>query len=274
MKKEQLYNGIGLSSTAQEFVDHFQMDEVEYQEWKKLFFSDMKAFLQKGKEEGEAFSQKALVLSIRLALEVYDDFLKAGFTEEFYFLNMKDIAVWNRTHEKLYGVPGLKEIGWVGMSIRQKLYRIGRLQFEPYEVENDIEACGKLLKKGSKVLNVHIPEDGKMDPDTCEMSFRKAAEFFKRRGYEGANIFICESWLLSPRLKEVLENNSNIIKFQDRFEIYGIIYPFRQAEERIFGYISEDKSSYPEVTRLQKAAKESLLKDPSDFGMGMGIFYL
>lgn len=274
MNKERLYDGIGLSSAAREFVDHFNMKEEEYREWKRLFFKDMKSFMQKGKEEGEIFSSKALVLSIRLALEVYENFKKEGFTDEFYFLNMRDIAIWNRSHEKLYGVPGLREIGWVGMSIQQKLYRIGRLQFEPYEVENDIEACGKLLKKGSRVLNVHIPEDGRMDPEVCEASFQEAARFFEDRGYEGAGIFICESWLLSPKLKEVLNENSNIIKFQDRFEIYGIIYPFRQAEERIFGKISEDKSSYPEETTLQKAVKTRLLRDPGDFGMGLGIFYL
>ncbi len=273
MTKEQLYEGIGLSAAAREFVNEYQMTRTEYDEWKKLFYEDPKAFMKKGTEqEGNDFSQKSLVLGIYMALDVYDEFKSAGYSDIFYYQNMRDIAIWNAAHEKKYGIPGLKEIMWVGMSLKQKLYRIGRLQFEPYRLEQDILVCGKLFEKGTEVLNVHIPEDGRLDPSACDEAFQEAVEFYKERNYAGAETFICESWLLSPELKKIMDEKSNIIRFQERFHVYDVVYPFRQTEERVFGMILEDKSFYPENTSLQKLVKARLLEDPSDFGMGCGIF--
>lgn len=273
MTREQLYEGIGLSEAGRTFVDEYLMQPEEYQKWKHLFDTDMKAFLKKGKEQwGGFFSKNALPLSIYLALDAYEGFKEAGFTDAFYYQNMRDIAIWNAAHEKKYHVPGLREIAWVGMSLKQKLYRIGRLQFEPYKLEQDIELCGKLYRKGTEVLNVHIPEDGKLDPEACEAAYQEATAFFEQRGYSGAHIFICESWLLSPQLKEIINEKSNIYLFQDKFTVYQTVYPFRQTEERVFGEILEDKSAYPEKTSLQRIVKARLLQDPSDFGMGVGIF--
>ena len=73
-------------------------------------------------------------------------------------------------------------------------------------------------------------------------------------------------------LKEILPETSNIIRFQDFFEVTGTKYSFPQAEERIFGEILEDKGQYPEATSLQRKAKEYLLSR-GDLGIGEGFFY-
>lgn len=75
-----------------------------------------------------------------------------------------------------------------------------------------------------------------------------------------------------PVLKYFLGEESNIIDFQNRFEVYDIVYPFRQAEERIFGDILEDRQSYPETTSLQRSFKGWLMEHPEDIGMGVGVF--
>lgn len=74
--------------------------------------------------------------------------------------------------------------------------------------------------------------------------------------------------------EESLDEKSNIIVFQNQFEVYDVVYPFRQAEERVFGEILEDIEKYPENTKLQKRLKEWLRKYPEDIGMGAGIFMM
>ena len=147
-----------------------------------------------------------------------------------------------------------------------KLFRLGRLQFEPMTLEKDIE--GSPLKAGTKVLNVHIPAGEKLDSIACEDSVKKAESFFGD-SYEA---YICDSWLLSPKLKEFLPEKSNIICFQNMFNIVKVHYSFPQAEQRIFQDVREDKENYPEDTLLRRKAKEYICKG-NEIGIGIGYFY-
>lgn len=272
---------IGFTEVASDFVMAFKMQEEEYLDWKRLFDTDIRSFLTRGKET-ESFGQTALYLYVRFAIDAYEWYQKEKISDEVYFLTMRDIAIWADVYEKKNGRPGLGELGWLSLSIKGKLFRLGRLQFELVELENEINIAQRCYPKGMKVLNVHIPEDGKLSTDACENSFRQAEEFFRKRaeagggedglGMDGGFTYICESWLLSPVLKQLLDEESNIITFQNRFELYDVVYPFRQAEERVFGEILEDIEAYPENTKLQKKLKEWLRVHPEDIGMGAGIF--
>ena len=148
------------------------------------------------------------------------------------------------------------------------MFRLGRLQFEPIVTKKDMRGKENTLSAGTKALKVHIPEGESLAPEVCQASFEQAEEFFKGE-YEA---YVCESWLLSLHLKEILPETSNIIRFQDLFEVTGTKYSFPQAEERIFGEILEDKGQYPEATSLQRKAKEYLLSG-GDLGIGEGFFY-
>ena len=81
-----------------------------------------------------------------------------------------------------------------------KLFRLGRLQFEPGVLEETLESKKIKLPKGSRVLNVHIPAGKKMDYDACMESFKEAEKFFG----DTYAAYMCDSWLLSPVLKEFL----------------------------------------------------------------------
>ena len=45
---------------------------------------------------------------------------------------------------------------------------------------------------------------------------------------------------------------SNILKFQDTFEIVKIYETYPQAEQRVFLDVKKDKQQYPEDTGLRK----------------------
>ena len=97
-----------------------------------------------------------------------------------------------------------------------KIFRLGRLQFAFEECEYDAPQLG--LRKGDPVIGVHIPADGAMTPEACDESFALAREFFAKYypdyAYRG---FTSHTWLLDPELKKLLNENTNIIRFQERF---------------------------------------------------------
>ncbi len=88
-----------------------------------------------------------------------------------------------------------------------------------------------------------------------EKSFESAKKFFSNEDV----IFICDSWLLSPELREILPETSNIIRFQKMYHIVEVHYDFPQAEERVFGEIRENKDAYLEENSLQRGLKQYLL---------------
>ena len=103
--------------------------------------------------------------------------------------------------------------------------------------------------------------------EMCQESFCLAKDFFG----EEYQVYVCDSWLLSPHLKEVLPENSNIVRFQNLFEVTKVGYEYPQAEQRIFGEVLSDKQQYPEDTTLRRRAKEYVLSG-RDLGIGVGFF--
>lgn len=265
MTMREFCEKIGMDEASIQQVEQFSIEDTVYTSYKREFQEDKKRFFARLKEE-ENWHVFALVLYIRMAVEVYETFQEKGIADQVYFDTFSDFRIWNEECKKKYGICGLTECEWLSLPLELKIFRLGRLQFEPICLEKAIETEKYTLPEGTKVLNVHIPEDGRLDIETCMDAFERAENFFQ----ETFEAFVCESWLVSPKLKELLGEDSNIIKFMGLFENYGIVYPFRQAEQRVFGGIREQKEEYPEHTSLQRALKKYVLngKEP---GMGQGV---
>lgn len=103
-----------------------------------------------------------------------------------------------RAHE-VRGEEPFADLEWIEVVWSGRLAELGRLQFEDH---------------GDGVLDVHIPESGlPLDPGACDASFARAREVFP-----GHHTAMCHSWLLDPQLAGVLPPDSNIVRFQRRFE--------------------------------------------------------
>lgn len=200
-----------------------------------------------------------------MALETYSNYCEKNISKDIFFNSMKDIKIWSEECHRKYGVYGLEEIHWIIKSINLDVIRLGRLQYESIVLDRDI-CVEKQLFRGQKVINIHIPEDGRLEYELCIQSLEMARGFFVNE----TNIFFCESWLLSPKLKELLSCDNNIIKFQNLFDICELHFNYSQAEQRIFKDILEDKSKYPEDTFLRKKAKPLYIKG-EDIGIGIGV---
>ena len=221
-----------------------------------LFFRDPQTFNRIVPQEDNGLT--VLNLYLHWLKEMHARYEALGIPHSIYEDNLMDITLWCEDFTAKTGLPGIKQWPWVGKSLRLELFRLGRLQFEPTALEEEIVHDGQVYPIGTPVLSVHIPASEPLNPAAALDSFRQATDFFPRYFGKSYPLFICYSWLMAPALQEVLPHDSRILQFQRMFET---IYtrPHRQAEERVFGFLAEDPHHYPENTSLQKALKAYLL---------------
>ncbi len=265
MQIQELMNRIKIPEAVQIFCNKIEIRDDEYQTEKEIFHKDLKIFIEKWRNRSDKY-EWALKFYLMLACEVYEDYQKQKISDKVFDDTFYDITIWCEECYRQYGVYGLKELWWLAQSINMKLFRLGRLQFEPIVIEEDMVGENEVIPKGTRALNVHIPAGESLDLKACLDSFRNAELFFGEKG----QIYVCDSWLLAPELKKLLSEESNIIRFQNLFEITKVYYAFPQAEQRVFGEILEDKSQYPEDTLLQRNLKKYLM-DGKNPGIGTGF---
>lgn len=264
MTIQEIMKRIELPEKAQEIVWKYRISEEEFLFWKVLFEKDFQTFMSKWKESPQRLKW-ILWFYLKMSCEVYDKYQEQKIDEQIFDDTFYDITIWCKECYRKYGIYGLEEVFWLSKSIKMELFRLGRLQFEPIVLsDGDLEIYH--LAKNKKILNVHIPAGDKLDHLACKESLKKARTFFR----DPQIIFICESWLLSPELNEILPKTSNIIQFQKMYQIMDVYYDYPQAEERVFGEVKSDKIEYPEKTSLQSRLKKYLLNG-NKVGIGRGI---
>lgn len=267
MKIQELMDRIKMSAEAQKYVCDNLIEDEQYQELKKLFYEDNKQFFDVWIHTDNHL-QWILTFSLQTACDVYEIYKENGISDTIFNDTFYDITIWCEECYRKYGFYGLEEAKWIANSINMKLFRLGRLQFEPVMLEEPLIGRDINLAAGSQVLNVHIPAGEKMDYAACLKSFEMAKEFFG----DSYVAYMCDSWLLSPVLKDFLPGNSNIVKFQNLFEVIKVYRDYPQGEGRIFKDVREDKENYPEESVLQREAKKYILAG-NDLGIGVGAFY-
>lgn len=135
---------------------------------------------------------------------------------------------------------------WTWRQLGMLLFRIGELEFERLPETGDI--------------SIHIPSDADLSPEAVDRSVHKAREFFSRFYPESSGVFWCHSWLMSPVLRSLLAEDSNIRRFQERFLTGQGEFDGEDIYEWLFrvpeGTAAE---ALPEDTSLQRRVKALLL---------------
>lgn len=253
----------GMTEEMNEAMDRAEVSEEEYTGYQDLLKKDPEKFAGIVRKK-PGYRQIFLYLYIRLAVEAKEAYQEAGITDKIYYDTMQDIIIWIENCQKMYGETGIEEGEWLWRHVTLKLFRIGRLQYELIEPQQDTVLNKKMVKAGGRYLNLHIPQGEPLKPEDCRQSLRMAASLF-----QPFRSITCHSWLLNPILKQILPEGSNILRYQSLFDIYALDPFSRQAEERVFGILLEDKSLYQETTGLQRALKQYLLQNGS-FGGAYG----
>ncbi|MFC7546911.1 acyltransferase domain-containing protein [Plantactinospora sp. GCM10030261] len=137
---------------------------------------------------------------------------------------------------------------WLTLHARGGLYELGRLQHQ----------------RGGTDINLHIPDSGPLTPEAVAASLDEARVFFPRHfPEERYPAFACGSWLLDPQLLEYLPVHSNIVRFQQRFELE----PYEEPEgldadvevrRFVFRDLTTPLDQLPRRTVLQRAVVEHL----------------
>jgi hypothetical protein len=148
-----------------------------------------------------------------------------GIPEEVSRRTLADLGRQMAVHRRRCGTGGLLFPWWTALHFHGELFQLGRLQYQRARLGQRtgraVAAAGHGLGPGDPCLSLHIPDfSGPLSASACERSLALARAFFAEHyPEEHYEIAVCDSWLLDPQLKNYLPADSNIIRFQDRFEL-------------------------------------------------------
>lgn len=114
-----------------------------------------------------------------------------------------------------------------------------------------------ILRPGHQCLSLHIPKKADISPENMEKAVASARQIVKERYPEHTGLYVFgSSWILDPKLKELLGDQSKISKLINMFKLY----PQKCAGTGVFGYVFpknyESLESLPEDTSLQRKLKQ------------------
>ena len=268
MELKDLCVGIGLQDEMQTAVLAFAashtreqyaelLEQLKQEDTEKSAREELKQVLGEDPRQ-----EKMLTCMLWCALDAYRWYQKNRVSDEIYFATMKCFSRFISECREKTGTYAFDRAWWTPRQIGCRLFRIGELEYELSAYE------------GKPAISMHIPSDADLSPDACRESFALAGKFFADVLPEWSSCeWYCESWLLSPRLKEWLPEKSNILQFQHLFEIHETDPENRDAILWVFQrslYRDPDLTTLPERTSLQRKMKAALLNGEST-GAATGV---
>lgn len=161
-----------------------------------------------------------LLLCICLSKKLKEYYAAEGIDEKIYFDSVCDLK-WKLIECKcVYDIWGSFVAPWFDRFFNVTRFAIGKLQFETIPFEHNYEKNGVVLTPESIVINVHIPRTGtRLERESQLEAYKQAASFFKEKYQLEHVVFVCHSWLLFPKNKEILSPQSNLYAFISDFDI-------------------------------------------------------
>ena len=146
---------------------------------------------------------------------------------------------------KHYDGIRISQMLWGTYFINARLIEYGRLQFEPTT---------------NNKIKIHIPAGKNLDINEVKKAIQNSRELLKKYYNIENPKYICESWLLSKEISKMLDENSNIKKFQELFEIQSSKNGIDDVLNFVFNLKKCDNyNELPETTGLQKSIKIFLI---------------
>jgi len=191
---------------------------------------------------------KRLCCMLRCALRAKAEYDRLGISEKIYVDTMGAFSRFVREYQDSYGFYGFNRGSWTPRQVSCKLFRIGQLEYELTTLN------------GAPVISLHIPTDVDLRPEILRPSIRDGLAAFYRifPEYEGKPV-CCHSWLVSPMLKDFLPASSNILRFQEMFDVELDTEPGNDVLLWVFKNPRLPKEELPEHTSLQRKLKQFFL---------------
>jgi hypothetical protein len=182
-----------------------------------------------------------------------------------------------REYRQLNGEPGVRLTRWHWLRFLGWLYQVGRLEAGILRILTYPKEAGPLFwyddeearrrgagfRRGDPAIALHIPAGGRLAPADCDESLRRVGTAFANvYPGEAPRIATCTSWLLDPQLGEYLAADSNILAFQQRFELAP---GERDSDDEMLRFVfgegrTKEIKALPQRTVLERAAVEHIQK--------------
>lgn len=196
----------------------------------------------------DAGGMKRLCCMLRCALTARAEYARLGIPDAIYIDTMAAFSRFVREHKESYGRYGFDRGFWTTRQVSAKLFRIGQMEYELTTLDGD------------SIVSLHIPTDVDLRPEVLRPSMKDGLDTLYRLfpEYRGRQVY-CHSWLLSPLLKDMLPENSNILRFQEMFERDPEGTPGNDVLLWVFKNPRLPKEEFPVNTSLQRKLKQFLL---------------
>ncbi len=207
---------------------------------------------------------KMLTVMLHCGALVKKNFIAKGIEEKIYIETMKCFTRFVGEHKVSYGVYGFDRSFWTVRQIAMHLFRIEELE---YELD---------LRNNQKIISIHIPSDADITLEKLRSSYEAAKRFLYQFYPEFCEVdMMCETWMLSRSLPELLPATSKILGFQQSFRLIEENPEAKDYLEWVYklGGSAKDNcklTELPEQTTLQKNMKQYLL-DGGKVGIVIGV---
>ncbi len=216
-----------------------------------------------------------LIFWLYLVPYMEENYKKHGIDMEIFGDTAMNIAYKIKECKDVHGVVGVFT-PWFFLEQELKLFALGRLQYDIRTYESSDYHLGEYtLAKGDRVYSCHIPSSGPLREDDCIASLKKAYEFFGGEKLKNGILPVqCQSWMLyPPYIEKVYEENSNLKKFAQMFDIIRQIDAGNEFDDswRIFNksYTGTSKG-LPDDNSLRRNMIK-YIDNYGVFGIGDGI---
>ena len=213
------------------------------------------AVLLKAKEKNISCESVFLWIYTAFAQKSYDLYMCAGLTEKIFFDSFSKLGGQAKEYEKDHGSQGLYDYHFCANHVRSSIIRLGCFEY----------GYGK--HEGKKAIFIHVPKGADMCSENRYESYSLA------RKHLGNYPIIADSWMLYPKLKDILTDNSKILEFSNDFEIIFASESYDYKELfHVFGRNADYSSpqKLPADTSLQKAFFHRI-KEKLPIGSAVGI---
>lgn len=196
---------------------------------------------------------------LEVCRDTYDSYRKKGIPEEIFIRTMGFVPRFLEAYKREQGHYAFIWAWWFPRQLAMLEFRIGELEFEFVD--------GKERK-----IFIHIPGDANLSPLKVEQTVEQYREFLRAYYPEWEDVkWYCESWMLSPVLNQLLQEDSNVLAFQRRFAIESVDYESMAVLDWVFPGEKCPIEDLSEHTSLQKKMKAFLL-DGGKVGWAEGVW--
>ena len=225
--------------------------------------------LWKMKKVSELFGDCNLFITSVMILLGYDihrkNMSKYNLSDEQKSIHIKRVknTLLDDIYIRGYESVRISQMLWASYFINLRIIEVGGFQYE-LVLENPF------TKEKEECIKMHVPKGASLKEEDVRSSIRKSTYEIERYfNVKDINYYI-ESWLLSPEVLALLDDNSNILKFSKLFSIKSMGECTRDILDFVFNdvYI-KDYNLLVCKTSLQVKLK-SLLINKKEIHIGIG----